>query len=246
MSTTSTKRELIDAKADAEAFRRLFDGTYAQWHVAGSVRRRAAYVGDVEHVVVPRLGSVVVPGDLFGDRVEEVNLVLHRADELTRAGRSGPALAKHVYPDGRHRWGVRYRGLSFRGFAHELFVADPDGSNLGPTLAIRTGPAEYSRMLVTQLQRRGHVNMGGYVLDKSAMSCTCGWSGADAACEWRRGVMGSAIVKDPDGRDGGPFGAVCPACGTSSGLTMRRVAVPTELEYLALCGVPWAEPEDRR
>ena len=241
MSTTLEKRSLAQAADDAGALRKLFAGTYAEWHVAGSVRRRVPHVGDVEHVVVPRVAMVPAAGDLFGREVAE-NLVLLRSDELVAAG----AADRHVYPDGRTRWGNRYRGLSFRGFAHELFIADADRSNLGPTLAIRTGPAEFSRMLVTQLQWRGHVNMGGYVLDKSRHACGCGWAGHERECRWVAGHVGRALVKDPDGRDGGPFAAFCPACGRADRMSMPRVSVPTERAYLELCGVGWVEPEERR
>ena len=250
MSTTTHKRHLAKAEADAEALRELFEGTYQEWHVAGSVRRRQPHVGDVEHVVIPRFGELEDTGSLFAGR-QTVNLVLQRSEQLVYAA-PGEAEAgrdwvtRHVYPDGRNRWGERYRGLSFRDFAHELFLADPDGSNLGPTLAIRTGPADFSRKLVTQLQWNGRVNMGGYVRDKSAMSCTCGWQGPDGRCEWRAGFVGKAIIRDPDGRDGGPFAAICPACGQASGLSMLKVSVRTEREYFQICGVPWAEPEDRR
>lgn len=155
MSTTTAKRTLAHALADAEAFKSLFDPSlYERWEFAGSLRRRKSEVGDVEHVIIPRFEG-------------ELNCLWHRLDELVKAG----TLTKHIYGDqnapgllfagGSPRWGEKYRGVDFRGFNHEIFTADLD--NWGPTLAIRTGPWEFSKMLVTNLPRRGFVNEGGYV-----------------------------------------------------------------------------------
>lgn len=84
------------------------------------------------------------------------------ADDLLFGAGDAKPLTKAVYPDGTHRWGDRYRGVMFRGFRHEVFVADT--ANVGAILAIRTGPAEYSQRLVTRLRRDGKLRMdAGYV-----------------------------------------------------------------------------------
>ena len=219
MSTTATRRPLAAAAHDAEALRELFAGTYREWHVAGSVRRGVSNVGDVEHVVVPRVGDVAVVGGLFVER-QAVNLLLARAELLTQDGLGGhPDVARHVYPDGRTRWGDRYRGLAFRGFAHELFIADPAGTNLGPTLAIRTGPSAFSKRLVTGLLRRGLRNHQGYV-----WACEPCPSCSDA--ESARGIA-------------------CPRCDGTRLLPVRRLSVTDERAYFELCGVGWREPHER-
>lgn len=150
MSTTATKRPLAKAIAEAEAFRDLCAGAYHRWEIAGSVRRHKPEVGDIEHVVIPdgnalwaRLESLL-PGDgLWGEAVGTIE----------KAG----------YPDGSHRWGEKYRGVMFRGFRHEIFAAD--ALNWGAILAIRTGPAEFSQRLVTDIKRGGLRQDGGYVKD---------------------------------------------------------------------------------
>ncbi len=219
MSTTATKRTLAHARADAEDLRGLFAGTYAQWHVAGSVRRGVSHVGDVEHVVLPRVGEVAVVGGLFPER-QVADLLLHRADLLTQGGLGGhPDVSRHVYSDGRGRWGERRRGLSFRGFAHELFIAAHDGSNLGPTLAMRTGPSTFSKRLVTGLLRRGLRNHQGHVWECDPCP-TC----SDA--ERVRGIT-------------------CPRCDGTRLLAVRKLRVPDERAYFELCGVRWAEPHER-
>lgn len=148
MSTTATKRSLQQAQADAFAFRALFPGNaWLRWETAGSVRRNCAYVGDVEHVVIPAIGPNPNPAaSLFAVEPEQVNLLLHAMDRAVRDGR----ICHHLYPNCTTRWGARYRGADFRGFCHEVFLAEP--RNYGSALAIRTGPADYSRYLVTRLR----------------------------------------------------------------------------------------------
>jgi DNA polymerase/3'-5' exonuclease PolX len=191
MSTTATKRSYVNASADALAFRELFPSScYQVWEFAGSLRRCKREVGDVEHVIIPVFGNYQQHDGLF---VEEKhgNLLWHRLDQLVEQG----VLSKHVYGKVKvpqtvitptdiydkgppiekpvHRWGEKYRGVDFRGFNHEIFLADLD--NLGPTLAIRTGPWEFSKMLVSSLPKRGLVNEGGYVrpADKPDQIISC-------------------------------------------------------------------------
>ena len=86
------------------------------------------------------------------------NLALHRLDELLERG----VITKQVKSDGRTRWGDRYRALVFEGRVHEVFLAT--AFNWGAILAIRTGPAEFSEALVTQINARGVLRMkDGYL-----------------------------------------------------------------------------------
>lgn len=155
--STGERRQLDSARRDAEAFRDLFSGCFDQWTIAGSIRRKKPDVGDVEHVVIPKMRKLT--SGLFGEPSEQ-NALLVRLDEEVEA-LSGP-IAKAVYPDMRHRWGEKYRGVVFNGFRHEVFIADEQ--NWGSILAIRTGPADYSRMLVTKLlDARRYRQQDGYV-----------------------------------------------------------------------------------
>lgn len=158
MSTTAEKRSYVQALTDAEAFRDMFSpGAYESWTFAGSLRRKQPTVGDIEHVIVPKVGERPVPGTMFGETAS-VNLVWHALDEIMSA--KPGLLEKHVYGTSV-RWGEKYRGVDFRGFNHELFMAD--AKNFGSVLAIRTGPAEFSKELVTRLYRKRLHNEGGYV-----------------------------------------------------------------------------------
>src|SRR5438046_1202156 len=116
MSSTGEKRPHADALADAHALRDLFPPKcYERWEFAGSLRRRAAEVGDVEHCIIPRWGEAN-GGNLFGV-AEPVNLLWLHLDALLK----GHAIDKHLYGDASgYRWGPLYRGLDFRGHMHEL------------------------------------------------------------------------------------------------------------------------------
>jgi DNA polymerase/3'-5' exonuclease PolX len=155
MSSTDTRVPLDEAARMAEGFRDLFpESSYLRWEVAGSVRRRVSTVGDIEHVVIPRRGECTPDGAMFP---VEADLVLAQLDSLLAEGR----IEKAVYPDGKHRWGERYRGVMWHGVRHEVFIADAE--NWGSLLTIRTGPWEFSKRLVTQLYARGWHHEKGYV-----------------------------------------------------------------------------------
>lgn len=157
MSTSNGKRLLRIAVDEADALRAMFPAhTYKRWEFGGSVRRKQPLVGDVEHIVEPEYGDVSVGDGLFAE-TRRVNLLWHHVDHAYKHN----LIAKHVYPNGTNRWGEKYRGLSYRGFAHEIFLADEN--NWGLMLLIRTGPADFSREVVTRLNANGNPSTGGYV-----------------------------------------------------------------------------------
>jgi hypothetical protein len=238
MSTTATKRPLASALADAEAFRRIFpSAVYGRWEVAGSIRRGRSEVGDVEHLVIPRIGDLADPGDLFGE-TQPTNLLWHQLDAMVTVGHVQP----HVYQTVRgpqHRWGELYRGVSFRGFNHEIWTASPQ--SWGSLLLIRTGPAEFSKAFVIALQARGYIHRDGFVRNKNLWTCSCGWRGVSP-------IWMPTAVKAPNVRTnphGGDEAAHCPGCTSTATIEPAVVPCPDEKTAFALAGMPYLEPRER-
>lgn len=210
MATSTAKRSLRQAEQDAEEFQLMFPlDSWEVWETAGSVRRRRAEVGDIEHVIIPRFGELIDDSSLFGEKKPHANLLFVALDRLVADGK----LTRHIYGATGHRWGEKYRGVDYRGFNHEIFIADH--SNFGATLAIRTGPAEFSQKLVTNLRRQSHRNKDGYV--------------------WRCDKCNAC--------DG--FGRGCNLCNETGLMPVDKINVPDERTYFRLCGIPYLEPEKR-
>ena len=151
--STGDRIPLAEAARDADAFRALFAGAYERWVVAGSVRRRAPDVGDIEHVVQTQRGEVRTAGEMFP---REAPLVHHQLDAMLAAG----TIAKALYGATQAtRWGDRLRGVVWRGRRHEIFFGDD--RNFYAQLVIRTGPAGFSEALVTRMRAIGLYSQGG-------------------------------------------------------------------------------------
>ena len=121
-----------------------------QIYIAGSIRRRAAEPSDIELVAVPRFTSEQAP-DLFGQQTV-------RVDCLQRYVRDRLAGTWKGRPDKNGKTAVGgskfYRLEDEAGYALDLFsVIAP--AQLGVILAIRTGPAEFSKRLVTHRRKGG-------------------------------------------------------------------------------------------
>lgn len=121
--------------------------------IAGSIRRRAADVKDIEVVVVPR-----VRRDLFGEIDEGPTVLDALVDVMIAAGRLAPRLSTA----GVKCMGRRHKRLTAvrSGVPVDLFAVLPP-AQWGAILAIRTGPADYSKTLVTECQRAGLVCRDG-------------------------------------------------------------------------------------
>lgn len=153
--TTGASLSLLEATTIAESFMGHFDQTrFEHWFVAGSVRRSAPTVGDIEHVIVERTLMEAAPGEIWPSERPGVR---SRLDDLVASG----VMSRHVLPDGTQRWGDKYRAVVWGGAKHDLFFATED--NLGAILAIRTGPKDFSRELMTRLRQRGRRMIDGQV-----------------------------------------------------------------------------------
>lgn len=156
--SAGAKRDYKSAVAVAEAFRDLFFGCYDRWYIAGSIRRGKSDVSDVDHVVIAKWADVADSCDLFATP-KLTNLLWARLDDIIGSGII--KMSKHIYGTTGFRWGDKQRGIDFRGFNHEVLTTSDE--NWGSALAIKTGPPDFSRGLVTGLLEHGYRNKDGSV-----------------------------------------------------------------------------------
>lgn len=151
MSGADTRMARPAAVEVAKAFVELLEGTYDQLIIAGSLRRRLAWIGDVEVVAVPKVETVetTVP-DLFGGQVHrgEVDLLDATMTMLLDKGR----VQKRLDANGSPRWGPTLKYLTFQDTRVDMFT--PDAARFGWILLLRTGPAMFSRQLVVPKGKR--------------------------------------------------------------------------------------------
>jgi DNA polymerase/3'-5' exonuclease PolX len=160
------KHPLDNAIAAAEGIKMLFGpGAYSQWTFAGSIRRQRDEVGDIDHVVMPAL-EVQPSADLFGTPCDPVNLIWLRLDDLVADPESG--VAKATDARGLTCYGDVVRRVTYRGVRHEFYTATP--LNIGVVLAIRTGPADLSRHLVTVIKQAGYECRNGFQVHRISNS----------------------------------------------------------------------------
>lgn len=109
--------------------------------VAGSIRRRRPDIGDVEICCIPKRTPSL---DLFGGETGQcVNLLVSLTDDLLAAG----VLQQRLDVNGRPAWGEWMRRATYKGFGVDLFSGLVE--QWGVLLAIRTGNADFSHLLVT-------------------------------------------------------------------------------------------------
>jgi len=168
--STGGRLTFKDANFHAAAFRALFVECYEHWTVAGSIRRIAATVNDIDHVVIPK-SLDVCQETMFGtESIGTANSVWSTMDRLITVGTLSKALyGADADPDptsgesgGRTRYGPLLRSVVFENVTHE--VSCVTRNNLGAMIALKTGPAGFSRYLVTKLRDgRRYRQEGGYV-----------------------------------------------------------------------------------
>lgn len=189
--------QLRDARLCADEVIGWLGPLCAEIEVAGSVRRQAAQVTDIE--IVARVAAAkIVP--VFGKPLRTP--LDTRLAALQAQG--------HIYPDGKDGGKYkRFRVLKY-GVAVDLFLASEE--NWGNILAIRTGDKDFSHALVTMrwrggLMPDGVVQKGGYlwrVVDMAGGEDTATLE--KIACPTEESffaALGFGAVPEPAQRDGG-------------------------------------------
>lgn len=132
--------------------------------IAGSLRRRVGEVGDIELVAAPRYEAA--PDGFFG--VEQVDLLTMRLARLMVDQVLVPRDVEVHRADGsievQRRIGDRYQALTFEALPVDLFIVRPP-ADWGVVLTIRTGPADWSERLVTEIKRRRLAVTQGHLVD---------------------------------------------------------------------------------
>jgi len=184
--------------------------------IAGSLRRGSDMPKDIEMVCIPRIESTPVY-DLFGgaEKTESVNVL-----EIVLAGLIDSG-AWEYDPDLR-RNGEKYKRLrhtSTRNYRGELVACDlfiVNTRTWGIQFAIRTGPGDFSRALVTRAQRLGMFVSEGLLHNHTR--------------QYRRNP-----ITDEDQPLPCPKGDACPLV----------IPTPEEPDFFAALGVEYLEPENR-
>ncbi len=140
--------ELEKARARAEGLVEIFrKADCIQVEIAGSIRRQKPEVKDIEIVAQPYLRT-----DLFGAPLDEDSQLDALVGKMIREG----TLKKRLNGEGNTQaYGQKFKALvTSDGMPLDLFLVRPP-AQWGAVFAIRTGPADYSKFLVTACQGMG-------------------------------------------------------------------------------------------
>lgn len=144
MSGASNRMPIAQARPIAEAFVREIAPYCERVAIAGSIRRGATMVGDIEVVAVPKV-EAEHETDMFGETVATRRI--DRLHEHMGQLLNDRTVQQRPRADGAIFWGPKAKYLVYEGIPVDLFT--PEAARFGVILAIRTGPWTYSRRLVT-------------------------------------------------------------------------------------------------
>jgi DNA polymerase/3'-5' exonuclease PolX len=117
---------------------------------AGSLRRFRPQVGDIEFVIEPRLG----PPNLLGEREPEIAPIRAVVEKLGR------------WLKGGDRYMAATDLLGDYGRRLDIWLVHPP-AQWGSILAIRTGPADLGRLVMTRMKAKGLRHVDGFVYNPS-------------------------------------------------------------------------------
>lgn len=136
--------------------------------VAGSIRRGKPFVNDIEIVCVPKTLKVTTPkvtkpGDLFSDQVEVEETKAMRVPGFVNTVDGWQTATMDMMPNGKKfgsAWDGKYcKFLLPTGTQVDLFITVPE--QWGYIFMIRTGSADFTRMIATRWSATGHKGING-------------------------------------------------------------------------------------
>ena len=127
--------------------------------IAGSIRRGKPDPHDIEIVALPKMEHVGYE-DLFSTKPNTRNLF----EEILTQWQTNGVLHHRPDKNGRPAWGPRFKRATIHGVAVDIFSVLPP-AQWGVIFAIRTGPADFNRALVTSKLEGGFMPMGMQVKD---------------------------------------------------------------------------------
>lgn len=149
--TTGFKQKwpLRDVKPLAQELLDLLRPACERVEIAGSIRRWAPTVGDIELLCITRPG-LAVQASMFGD-VPSPALLDARLDELLAAG----VLAKRPNRNGSYTYGAQNKLLLHKKSGVPVDVFSTTAENWGMALFVRTGCAEWNVGAMSAFLKRG-------------------------------------------------------------------------------------------
>lgn len=137
------------AKVIAHRFKDDIEQLCQSITIAGSIRRKKAFVGDIEIVCVPKHGQAIPPGEMFQRKVNLVrNHIWHHN------GGYGDTRLYFI-----KKGGPRYCQFLWFGMQIDCFMTTPE--QYGRMLSLRTGPAEYSKKMAARWKELGYKGHDG-------------------------------------------------------------------------------------
>lgn len=137
---------LNEAKNIATKYLRMFDPHCEEIQIAGSIRREKPEVKDIELVCIPK--RIEEMSDLFGSVIVNSEGFIKLVNSFNRTKGNG---------EGKYTQLILDEGIKL-----DLFIADE--INFGLLFMLRTGSAEFSKRMVTEIKQNGYRSDHGYLI----------------------------------------------------------------------------------
>lgn len=149
MSQTTQKIPIEKALELAFELAYLIKPLCQKFEIAGSVRRGEEQCGDIEIVCIPHLKGYTHGKDLFGiPKTSYLNRVINWIDTNEDSTRI--------------KGGPKYQKIEYKGVPVDIFMTSRE--EFGRMLAIRTGPAEYSKKMAARWVQLGYHGKDGKLI----------------------------------------------------------------------------------